>query len=64
MPHREQTSVIEPPPPAAPRGWSTSSGNDQSVEQQATDILARLERELVIEEALTQKLLQRYGLAA
>ena len=64
MRHREQTSVMEPPPPAPPRGRGEPAAIDTSVAQQATDILARLDRELVIEEALTRQLLQRYGLAA
>jgi hypothetical protein len=37
---------------------------EASIEQEATDILARMDRELVVEEALTQQLLQRYGLAS
>jgi hypothetical protein len=63
MPHREQTRVIEPPPPVPPRDRGSPASIDMSAEQQATDILARLEHGLVIEEALTHQLLQRYGLA-
>jgi hypothetical protein len=37
---------------------------EASIEQEATDILARMDRELVVEEALTQQLLRRYGLAS
>jgi hypothetical protein len=37
---------------------------DASAEKEATVILARIDRELAVEEALTQQLLQRYGLAS
>jgi hypothetical protein len=41
-----------------------AAGIDASAEQEATEILARMDRELVVEEALTKQLLQRYGLAS
>jgi polysaccharide deacetylase 2 family uncharacterized protein YibQ len=40
------------------------AGIDASVEKETIEILARMDRELAVEEALTQQLLQRYGLAS
>ena len=36
----------------------TKPGIDASIEKEATEILARMDRELLVEEALTQQLLQ------
>jgi anti-sigma-K factor RskA len=38
--------------------------SDEQAEVEAVELMARIERRLLAEEALTQQLLQRYGLAA
>ena len=45
-------------------GETEPAGIDASVEKEATEILARMDGELAVEEALTDQLLQRYGLAS
>jgi hypothetical protein len=67
--------VFETDGRAAPEDFATAFGrarsnedvvsNDEtSIENEASAILQRIERDLAVEEALTRKLLQRYGIAA